>query len=200
MTTNVSTEKWARAEIVGAFRSIFGRAPTLTEAQFAQAVSRGESYYGMAAYRNRADDTSVSNTWNMGSVQCGTTPPCPPGCFEATDSHSGSGDYYQACFRSYSSPEAGFEHFVRVLYTGQRAKVLAAARDGDIANFSATLRASHYFELPLAQHIKGMTTNLRAITTALHEPMPSSLRKTAFGVGALALGIVGAVVTIHRNR
>lgn len=168
-----SSEHWARAMIVAAFKAEFGREPTLLEAQFAQAVSRGESNYGRAAYVNQLTGEKHVNTWNMGGVQCGTAPPCPANCFEATDTRE-DGTPYQWCFRRYDSPVEGFAHFIKVLYVNRNRKtVLEAANTGSIEAFSTALRASGYFELALDKHILAMTTNLQAITTKLGESMPS---------------------------
>ncbi len=186
----------AREYIKKNFQVIFGRPPTLLEAQFAQAVSLGESYYGTACFKNKVTGEAICNTWNMGAVQCGQLPPCPANCFEATDSRGpeGGNKQYQACFRKYASPDEGFSHFLQVLYK-QRPKVLIAANQGDIANFSKVLRESHYFELALDQHIKAMTNNLKVITKALGEPMPSgaSASGAAQGAGAGA-AIAGAAL------
>ena len=183
----------ARTFIENAFKVVFGRAPTLLEAQFAQAVSRGESYYGQACYKNIPAGTTTCNTWNMGAVQCGL-PPCSSSCFEATD-HRGpehGSTAYQACFRKYASPDEGFTHFIQVLYK-QRPKVLATANVGDIANFSKTLRESHYFELALSKHIAAMTKNLQAITKARNEPMPSGGGSAGVAQGASAGAAIGLV-------
>lgn len=187
-----SSEHWARAMIVAAFAKQFGREPTRLEAQFAQAVSRGESNYGRAAYTNKVTGEKHTNTWNMGGVQCGTAPPCPDNCFEATDTHA-DGTPYQWCFRRYASPVEGFEHFIKVLYVNaNRQTVLDAANTGSIEAFSTALRASGYFELPLDKHILAMTHNLQAITTKLGEPMPDS----GDGTGAMIVGTVALAVAI----
>lgn len=205
-TTELETEYWkdgishaeARAALVEAFKKVLKREPTLREAQFAQAVSLGESGYGQWAFTNRVTGEKIRNTWNMGAVQCKQLPPCPPGCFEATDTRA-DGSPYQACFVKYPSPIEGFEHFLTVLYINRGRKVLLdAANKGDIANFSTLMRASGYFELGLKKHIAGMTKNLGIITKALGEPMPGSGSSSskggliagliiAAGLGALAI-------------
>jgi hypothetical protein len=184
--------------IIAAFEKVMGRTPTLLEAQFAQAVSRGESNYGRAAYKNRVTGESFTNTWNMGGVQCGR-PPCPSDCFEATDTHE-DGEPYQACFRRYASPVDGFEHFIKVLYVNRnRQTVLAAANTGSIEAFSTALRKSGYFELPLGQHIKGMTHNLTAITKRLGEPMPGTGSDDS-GLVVILLGaaVIGGIMWVRR--
>ena len=189
-----SSEHWARAMIIAAFEREFGRKPTRLEAQFAQAVSRGESNYGRAPYVNRLTGEKHVNTWSMGGVQCGSAPPCPPGCFEATDTHE-DGTPYQWCFRRYETPVEGFEHFIKVLYVNRNRKtVLAAANTGDIREFSTALRASGYFELGLEKHIAAMTRNLQAITARLGEPMPGEGDGAGVLVGVVGLMTAGAVV------
>lgn len=192
----------ARQALVAAFTKVFGRKPTMREAQFAQAVSLGESNYGQAAFTNRLTGEKIRSTWNMGAVQCAAKPPCPDGCFEATDTRE-NGEPYQACFRRYASPIEGFENFLRVLYIGgkgrfNRAAVLAAAEKGDIRNFSTVMRASGYFELGLEKHIAGMKKNLGIITKALGEPMPEA-SSGAGGIALIGLGIGLAAIAAMKG-
>lgn len=172
------THAQARQAVIDAFTVVFGHPPSRNQAMFAQAVSLGESYYGSGCFKNRATGTQTCNTYNMGAVQCKQRPPCPPGCFEATDTHA-NGEPYQACFRQYASFAEGMEHFIRTLYIGgsgkwNRRPLLDLADAGDIRAFSTKMRETGYFELHLEAHVKGLTSNLQIISKALNEPMPSS--------------------------
>lgn len=188
------THASARAALIEAFKKVFNREPTLREAQFAQAVSLGESGYGQWAFTNRVTGEKHYNTWNMGAVQCGQRPPCPEGCFEATDTDS-TGKPYQACFRKYATPAEGFEHFLKVLYINRgRHVLLDAANKGDIANFSTLMRKSGYFELALNKHIAGMRTNLGIITKALNEPMPTSSGGSSGAGPIIGLALLGITI------
>lgn len=162
----------ARDIIIEAFERVFDREPTLLEAQFAQAWSLGESWYGQAKFKNRlTGESRVINNW--GSVQCVKGPPCDGDCFEVTDTRE-DGTPYQWCYRVYATPADGAVSFIKTLYVShQRHKVLKAANTGSIELFAETLRASRYFELGLSKAIKGLTSNLQKITSALGEPMPS---------------------------
>ena len=108
-------DRQAALDARAAFAVDFGRAPTENELLFGLAVSRGESNYGRGTFRNLLTGERIGGTWNMGSLQCNVRPPCPPGCFEATDSTQ-EGTHYQACFMQFDSPQAGWEKFWTVLY------------------------------------------------------------------------------------
>jgi hypothetical protein len=177
-------ELWARAIIVLGFRQALGRNPTLLEAQFAQAVARGESGYGTGW----KDDGVGSNNW--GAVQAGR-PPCDPSTsFIYTDTHE-DGTKYESCFRRYDTPADGAAGFIKIM---MKANVLAAANAGDITGVSGSMRANHYFELGLDKHIVALTRNLKAVTTALNEPMPSGGSSGGGAMILVGLGVVVAVV------
>lgn len=180
-----SSHELARADIERAFRSQFGREPSLRQAQMAQAVSAGESGYG------RAWKSEGEGSHNMGAIQVPGGPPCDPAVsFEKTDTRA-DGTPYQACFRRYPSRVAGWSDFLRVLYE-RRPTVLAAA-NGSIRGFSTALRKSGYFELPLEEHIKAMQWNLGLITRALDEPMPP-LQPPPRRNPLVVAGVAGAVL------
>lgn len=179
-----STEAWARAVIVEAHYRQFGRGPTLLEAQFAQAVARGESHYG----RGWKDAGVGSHNW--GAVQAGRPPCNPDTAFPYGDTHE-DGEPYAACFRRYPSDVDGAAHFQAILW---RANTRAEANAGNIDGFSKAMRANRYYELRQDLHTKALTRNLQVITQALGEPMPSGnvsgsgllLLAGAAGIGWLA--------------
>ena len=150
-----------------AFVADFGRLPTENELLFGLAVSRGESNYGRGRFHNEQTGEWISGTWNMGSLQCSVRPPCPPSCFEATDSTQ-EGTHYQACFMQFDSPQAGWEKFWTVLYVGgpvgskfdRRPLLVAANTYPDKARVSELLSAGGYnalkstLSLPDGKHTK----------------------------------------------
>lgn len=170
-------DREARQILALAFQEVIKRPGTTPELQIAQGVSRGESYYGQAAYRNLEDGTSVTGTNNWTAQQCGKMkPPCVDPCFEATDTHA-DGSKYQACFRRFATPEDGAVGFLRILYE-DRPAVLAAASAGDVDLVAERMRASKYFELPLERYQRALNTNVDKVAKALGEP-----RATPAGLG-----------------
>lgn len=157
----------AREILTVAYAELFGPGK-IPELQIAQGISRGESNYGQAGYRNRETGETIINTNNWTAAQCQSRPPCPEDCFEATDTHE-DGSPYQACFRIYATPEDGAKGFLRILYVN-RPQVHTAAKRGDIRAVSTLMRESDYFELPLETHIEALTNNTRAVANALNEP------------------------------
>jgi hypothetical protein len=187
----------AREVLAAAFRSKYGRDGKLTELQYAQSVSIGEGYYGSGEYKNRVTGESIVNSNNWGAAQCGSRPPCPTGCFEATDTHEG-GAPYQACFRRYATPEQGAEAYLGTLYGGRRSGVLALAARGDYRGAVAEQRKTGYFELPEDQYWSRVDENVDRVAAALHEPRGDhgSVRLIARAREilpyALAIGAAGA--------
>lgn len=184
----------ARAQVVRAFEAVYGRKPKLREAQFAQGIALCETGYG-SSWGSVCGGAGVGS-YNIGGIQAGR-PPCGENAFQCRDKHA-DGTPYDICFRSYPSPEAGFDGLIRILYKrklSQREGVLETAATGSIREFSTALRKSRYFELGLEAHIRELTSCLKSITKALDETMPplrkSTLRHTALvvGVGVVAYGV-----------
>jgi hypothetical protein len=180
----------ARGAIIMAFRELFGRDPKRIEAQFAQAVALYESGYGSYRFFNHETGEYVTDTKNWGSVHCGQMPPCPPDCFEATDTHA-DGTKYLACFKRFSSAGDGARFFVRTFYK-QRPALLAAANSASIENVAEAIHATHYSEASPQKLVGALTTSLVKITQALNEPMPKatggSIRwRLILGISALAI-------------
>lgn len=179
---------------------MFGRAPARREAQWLQAVFLGESHYGDACYRNLLTGEKTCNTFNMGAEQCGSRPPCPPGCFEATD-HRGpehGGMQYQACFKFHPDALSGYVSGVRAVFVNRHREIVRqSALTGDIAATSKALRDSGYFELALSQYIPGKRRDLAVIAKALKEPpFESSNSSSARSSSAKALAAGAAFVTV----
>ena len=162
----------ARNTIIDAFKEVFNRAPNLYEAQFAQSVALYESGYGSYRFYNHVTDSYITETNNWGSVHCQVTPPCPPDCFEATDTHA-DGTKYLACFKRFTSPEEGAKFFIRTFYKN-KPSILAAANSGSISNVAQAIHSSRYSEASPAKLESSLTIRLQEITKALGEPMPSS--------------------------
>lgn len=192
-------DKQARDYLAAAYVQLFNVPGSLNALQIAQGVSRGESYYGQATYKNLADGTSQTGTNNWTAQQCGSMrPPCAVPCFEATDTRA-NGDRYQACFRRFATPEEGAAAFLRTLYQ-QRPEVLAAANAGDVDLVAERMRASKYYELPLTRYQKALNTNVDKVAKALGEPRatPASGRRRVWPW--LLGGLVGTVVVVRIIR
>lgn len=188
-------EATARQWVIAGFKSQFGRDPTLLEAQFIQGVARLETGYG-----HWKDEGAGSN--NMGAVQAGS-PPCNPATsFGHKDSHpnaSGGSHYYDACFRKYPSPEAGMADVARLLYAQMKINPTS------IRAVSTGMYDHHYYEgfgkdraARIDNHVKALTKNLQAITSALNEPMPPTgdgmfggVSKTGVAVGVVVVAGLG---------
>jgi hypothetical protein len=180
----------ARDIIVRAFRSTFGRAPSLTEAQFAQAIALGESSYGKGWSKN-CPDGATSNNW--GAVQAGK-PPCDPArSFICTDSHP-DGTRYDICFRKYATPEDGAAHMIKIAF---RPNMMTAAKAGSIEGVSRAMYENRYYtgwgatpEIRIANHVKFLSRSLQTIAQAMGEPMPSESGGMA-GAELVWIGILG---------
>ncbi len=151
----------ARAVLREAFalRSI---APTLSELQGVQAVTRFEGGYG-GGWKGAGVG---SNNW--GAVQCGHYAPCAAGCFEYGDTHA-DGKKYRGCFRIYASPAEGAADVVRELY--RRDGVPEGLRAGDATRIAERMRATGYFEAPADRYAKAIETHAAEIAGNLGETL-----------------------------
>lgn len=158
----------ARETIVAAIRAVFGREPTLLEAQFAQAVACVETggEYDAAYYVNKETGDKIFGSHNWGAMHCAENPPCPPGCFEATD-------VGQNCFMRFSSVDEGVRAFIRTLYV-RRSSVLRAANTGSTSAVASAMKQTGYFTAPLADYEDGLNGCLQRIAAALGEQAPVS--------------------------
>jgi hypothetical protein len=163
-----SSHVTARAAIVQGLREVLGREPTLLEAQFAQAVACVETggAYDATYYTNRLTGEQIRGTHNWGAAHCRESPPCPPGCFEATD-------VGQNCFIRYASQEEGVRGLIQVLYVNRRG-VLAAAGSGDVRTFATALKQSRYYTATIEDYAASLEGCLNRIARALGETAPRS--------------------------
>ena len=202
----MTTDAEAREQIRAAWPLAFpGSEPTIRELQFAQAVSRGESHYGDGW---RAAQPAGAGSNNMGAVHA-PGPPCDPATSFAGFDTDAQGRRYATCFRRYPTPEAGFAHFLRVLYVGgapgsrfDRRPVRAAVRRGELSRAVLEMSAerSTYFELARGKYEKAVRANLAAITRALSEKS-AFLRGAGAAIGALvALGLAAGAVALYARR
>ncbi len=167
-------DAFGRQALTEAWNQVFGDFPTLSEIQLAGAVARGESNYGQAPFKNlQTGESRILN--NFGAVQCGARPPCPDGCFEATDHHA-DGTAYQGCFREYGSAAEGATHFLKVLCLQHNrdedpTNVRAALASGNVDAVAHRMRASGYFEAPEEKYAAMIWNNVQAIAKNLGEPL-----------------------------
>lgn len=165
----------AREVLATAFRNVFGRDGNQCEIQIALAFSAQESNFGQSCYRfcssghgkTCVEVSRTCDSWNWGAIQCRAKPPCPDGCFPATDTHA-DGTPYSICFRRYPTALAGAEAFLKEIYQ-RRPGVLTAAGRGDVDGVSAEARRTKYFELPLERHQRALRGNVDRVAKALGE-------------------------------
>lgn len=180
----------ARPVIVRAFRQVFRREPTLLEAQFAQGVACVETggTYDDTYYVNRVTGEKIFDSHNWGSMHCHENPPCPPGCFEATD-------VGQSCFQRFDSVDGGVSAFIRTLYTRQRSVVLSAASSGDAMTVATAMKQTGYYTAPLEKYADSLDGCVRRIATALGELVPAGARGNLRGFFPPLL-IIGAATAL----
>ncbi len=180
----------ARPVIVRAFRAVFNREPTLSEAQLAQGVACVEtgSTYDDTFYVNRVTGEQIRGTHNWGAIHCRDNPPCSSGCFEATD-------VGQRCFVRYSSADQGAQQLVRTLYSGRRASVLSAATAGSVEGVAQAMKNTGYYTAPLTDYTDSLRSCVERIARALGEPAPRSSGINARGLLPPLL-LVGAAAAI----
>jgi hypothetical protein len=192
----------AREVLAAAFRNIFRREGEMPELQYAQSVALGEGgQYGTGCYKNIPAGTQRCDLNNWGALQCAKRPPCSAGCIEATDSeHGTASSQYQACFRTFATPELGAEAFLRRLYGGGAggSNVLSLARQGRYEEAVRAQRATSYFTLDADRYWEAVDGNVDRVAAALHEPRGDhgSVRLIARAREilpyALAIGAAGA--------
>jgi hypothetical protein len=202
---SVAADQQARADASIAFLQVFGRPPSRSEAQFAQAVGRLETVYGTTWHGDGV------GSFNMGAVQS-SLPPCDPAkSFLYTDTHP-DGSSYAVCFKRYPNAAAGWADLIVQLYK-KRPSVLKAAQAGDLHGVAVAMRETTYYGghgATKAQQVAGyelaIKNNLKEITKALHEPMPSAgAAATTAGISATELGVallvgVAAVKLLGKYR
>lgn len=161
-----AVEQWAR----GVLRRVWP-ASTLpaspTALQAAQAVARGETYYG------RGWKNACTGSRNWGALQSTDGTGCA-----ATDTHptaSGASVPYAARFRVYDTDDAGAADFLRVLLRGGVSAALAA---GDAQAIAAAMHANGYFEGfgatvedRIRNYASAIAKNARAVAAGNAEPL-----------------------------
>lgn len=191
----MTTHAQAREYATKAFIAKYNRVPSLHEAQVMCGVGFLESHYS-DSWRN--DGTG---SFNVGCIQK-SKPPCDPDTsFKYTDTHpnaDGTSTPYSVCFWKYPTPEMGWTHFTKILYV-DRPTVLAAATKGDLYNVSYELRRTTYYEgfgatraAQVANHLKALTSAVKAQCLALGEPFPDSAASFRDQVGK----VVGSVIPV----
>lgn len=183
--SSAAAHRSARATITAAFERVFGRPPSLPEAQGAQVIGEIESSYGRGwsdtSLNCASGGCSDSNNW--GAVIAVPCPgpdikpaSCPPDTFLWRDSFPDRTGCWQ-CFRRYPTPEAGAEHMIRVLYKPS-SRALAAASAGDLHGMAAGMFDAGYFtgfgstrEEKIGWQVKRMQRALGEISKAMGEPI-----------------------------
>lgn len=136
--SNVEVHKAARPVVVEALTRLLGRAPTLAEIQYGQAIGWHEGRYG----RGWKGAMVGSNNW--GAVQCAknSTADCTP--YE--DSYA-DGTKYEVSFRRYATPTEGAQDMLRHVFI-RRPNTARALSDGDATVFRASyaMRRERYYE------------------------------------------------------
>lgn len=177
----------AREHIDAGFRRIFGRAPTLPEAQCVQAVALIESGYGTAWKGAGAGQNNWGAVQYRTPAQLGMKEPpyplySPDGkgflYTDTTPQADGTSRSYAVYFRRYDTPAEGAADVVRIAYE-RRPSVLEAASRGDLYGVSAALHATRYYEGfgrtvqdRINNHHKAMMRAVTSIARALGEPLP----------------------------
>jgi putative peptidoglycan binding protein len=176
----------ARQCVIEGFGQLYGREPTITEAQAAQGVGLLESHYGQGW------KGAGAGSKNWGAVQK-KRPPCDETSFLYTDTHpnaDGTSTAYSVCFWRYATDAEGAAGLMRVMYgTVERPKkALERARAGDLYGVSAAMRAAGYYEGfgktqadRIANHFRALSNCVRAICAELNEPFPSGKPTTGQG-------------------
>lgn len=181
----------ARQYVTKAFKVMFGREATTSEAQMVQGVAWLETNYGMG-WRGAGVGSN-----NMGAVQAGRPPCNPERSFLYTDTNptDGGGSIpYSACFKKYLTPADGFADVLRNVYVAagitatdsplphphHRGKeALLAAGNGDIYGVSTALYDGSYYRgfgasraVRVAGHYHALRNAINLAAVAHSEKMP----------------------------
>lgn len=206
----------ARRAIVDAFIAEMGRAPTPTEAQGIQAVTRGESSYGSGW---KTPEGKASNNW--GAVHYPSEKPeseggsgCTPGVSFENPETNPDGSPYQQCMRVYASPSEGARHVVRLLFKGKsavRAGTPEAFASGSLRAVSAAMYDQVYYtgvcdsrEECIQWHMAILERHLPIIAKGLDEPVLVVRGGDGSGApgagGALVLGAVAVALYLALKK
>lgn len=175
----VGSHEWARAIVNAAWRQVFGRDASTTEAQGVQAVASLETNYGRGQGVN-----------NWGSVHA-----TGGACTSGTDTDA-NGKTYATCFRNYPSHAAGAADLIRTMV---KSNVAGPLRSGSASRVARAMHKNRYFELDVAEYSKRIEVRARVIADALGEPW--SFRRTNAFLGVVVLGAVaGGAFIWYRKR
>lgn len=197
-----SPEKWARGIIVAAFKKVMGRAPTLAEAQLAQAVGKIETNYG----KSWKGEGAKSHNW--GAIQDWSKK--KTNNFKSTDIAAGTKDKpaqkYKVNFKSYPDDISGAADLINNIFKTNRPQYkitpdrqfpagsvvpgpgrgelcLAAAAAGDIMKFSAAMYHTGYYggtastwQERIKIHAKGLESIIRSMASSIGEPVAASIK------------------------
>lgn len=183
MASSVGSHPWAREIVRGAWRQVFGRAPTEREAQGVQAVALFETNYGRGQGVN-----------NWGSIHCVDC--SDPNCSGGSDTDA-AGVPYRTCFRNYGSAEAGAADLVRTMVRGN---VAAALRTGSTRAVADAMHANHYFELAPEKYAERLAARATTISTALGEPRYMQLEAPFPWFAAILTAGAAAYFWTERDR
>lgn len=157
-----TVEQWARSVLAHVWPGA-----SRVALQGAQAVARGETYYGKG-WKN-----ACKGSHNWGAVQSTDATGCA-----ATDTHpdaNGGSTPYAARFRVYATDDDGAADFLRILLRGD---VPAALEAGDAHAIAAAMHANGYYEgfgATVADRIQNyanaIAKNARAVASGNAEPL-----------------------------
>jgi peptidoglycan hydrolase-like protein with peptidoglycan-binding domain len=166
-----------RAVVTEGFRRVFGREPKRPEIQFVHAVAELETSCG-DGWLDPAHDRAN----NYGAIQAGGSWTGPTfGHKDSSPKDDGTSKLYDGKFRVYSSPVAGAEDLVKVVYRnkGREHAVLPYAQKGDAKGVSRGLYTTVYYEgfgrtadERIGHHHLALTGALERIARDLREPLP----------------------------
>jgi len=154
------------------------------------AIAKLESSYG-------------ARTNNWGSIQCGSSPPCPPDCVELEDSHA-DGTKYRWCYRTWPTPYEGARYLVKNLMTRGGGIVRPALYEGSALEIATKMRETYYFEAKTSFYAKAIEARGKEIARSMGEPflLGSSAKSKGGGAVLGALAVTGALlwVTLRASK
>lgn len=136
--SNPDVHRWARPIVTEALNQLLGRAPSLAEIQYGQAIGWHEGRYG----RGWKGAMVGSNNW--GAVQCakGSSADCIP----YQDSYA-DGTKYDVSFRRYATPVDGAKDMLRHVFIKRpRTGQALASEDATVFRASYGMRRERYYE------------------------------------------------------
>ncbi len=165
----------ARSYAIQALLNRFGESPMMGEVKALAGVACLETRYG-DGWKGAGAGSN-----NLGAEQCGNA--WKGERFIYVDTHpntDGTSTPYRACFRKYSTPEAGWTALVDIVYVNRkRDRVRKAARASDWKGVSHGLYATGYYEgfgktsaERIANHLRSLTKAIAAADKAVAPVIP----------------------------